>query len=408
MKELGTPFALGSKAAVLVLRVAMVSCIYFATITLILSRGGKEVLSDFVVVQNICYLVSGLSSLGFHSILMYYGSRSRVLARWSLLQLVAWLPASVLLATCFCYVFSAFWGVAGTPLMWLALFVVSFSLSTTVAGLALGMGRYGAFAAIEIFFAFLFFLSVVLFEELVKQSFYLNASMSAIWALKAMLYIYFLFRVTDGEGRQCRLARKSDLIPSIPLLRRFLGPSWVSGVLYSSVYRVLFFILQSSTYISAADLAVCWSIFDRFQVIIQTVNIILFRAVASKAVLVRDISARIDLSYWTLGGVTLALVSLGIVFWADAVKEPISLRAVSIGAVFAFWSYRSLYQNALIAMKKVMVVCYDLAAVLSVWVFVIGIQGVLNVSWVVLIVLCSAVVLVSGLGLRRCAVSVAK
>ncbi|PTW43973.1 hypothetical protein C8J25_11336 [Sphingomonas faeni] len=394
----------GHRAALLLFRTGVVSLLYFLTITLILTLDGKFVVAGFVEVQNLCYIISGFASIGFYSILMFYASRSNRLARWSLWQMLAWTPISAGICLLGSAIAEAWTPSVGS--LWLAFFALSFTLSTSISGLALGQGRFSLYTVIEVSGAFAFLIIVFSFPDHMNDSFHLNLTYALIALVKFLAYLVMSGLMSKAKSGWSWQSHPSRYLPSLPLVRRFGGPSWLAGTLYIIVYRLMLSMFQGSQGVAAADLAVCWAIFDRLQMIVQVVNTLAFRAIASNPKAARHVIRLSDRYYPATAAIILILAAGGIALWTRLTGSHVTSAALAMAFIFFVWGYRTVLQNILTALRAYNIIIRELAILLVAWVMIMIAQRYVSISWFTIVAGASALIGLSALRTRQWIVQV--
>ena len=379
----------------LVLRLGSVSLIYFLAISLLVKISGKDIVGDFINAQNNLILVSGIGSLGFHSILMYYGARSNSLLLWATRQMLLCAPISI--AVCFicAMIVEALHPSAGVT--WITLGGSVTAISSSLPGGLLGAGRYGPFTVIEILSSLMFLVgsaAISVFFKITTDVILLCYTLST--AFKILLYLYAQKQLFATHRRAGRSWRK----PSIPLFRRFLGPAWVAGNLYATAYRAMLAIFQVNSSVSPSDIALVWSVTDKVQNIFQTINLIIFRISTKSRAEFRRIRTLVDYFYIPATGIAYAGIGVLIKVWAESRGAPIGAEAFYVILPLIIWGYRSFQQNLLSSQRMLWPISFNLCLVLFGWAMLAGATFIWLTEWWLRIVFMCSIVAVSAVNLR--------
>lgn len=384
----------------LLARLGGVSAIFFLSISVLLKYSDKDTVASFINALNNVILVSGFASLGFHSILMYYSARSERLLRWALIQMVLCLPIAILTSVACSFLIEAVHATLGVA--WIAMGGLFAAIAASLPGGLLGAGRYKEFTTVEIVssvFFLLFCLGAAYF------SYFDGAAILALYIgsllLKIALYIVLYARADMfGQFHGARQGSRHWRRISLPLFVRFLGPAWLSGNFYAAAYRLMLAIFQMNPSINQADVALVWSIVDRVQNILQTLNVMIYRAATKSRNDFQRVRSIVDIAYFPLAGAAYAFVGVAIHMWAGYVAEPIDWNAFYLIVPLLVWGYRSLQQNLLSAQRLILQVAYDLVFVLTGWLVIAYLAKYYSIEWFWQIGLMCGVISASAVNLR--------
>ena len=386
-----------SEAILLLVRLASSSALFLGAISALTYLGHKDAVGDFISLQNRALIAATFGSLGFHSVFLYYGSRSKTLLRWSIVQQVSWLPLMAIICLGVSFVIEATSPSIGV--LSLSLFALTLSISGSAAGIFIGSGRIASFTAIEICSSFTFLVASLVYSAHTPV---LGSGLlfifTAIQLAKSAIFIAGGLLSTGNGGK----LSASRLFPSIPLMRRFAGPSWIIGNVSALAYRGVLILLQSSSGAStAADIAIAWAIFDRVQNVVQVANTLSFRRVAREGRIGPTILRTVALWYPPIAAT--GYISLSVLFsiWSWKSSANIPSATLWISAFFFMWGYRSLFQNLLLARRMYRVVLVDLICIVGAWAFLWGLQMRLALDLRILVAVVSCMLIASACVLLR-------
>lgn len=386
-------------ALFLLVRLGGVSLIFFAAISFLVGSYGKDTVAQFINAQNNVIIVAGIGSLGFHSILMYYGARSARLLQWATHQLMLCAPISIFVCFISAWVVEIVNPTLGFATLGTAGVVVA--SATSLPGGMLGAGKYKEFTFIEIISS-LSFLSLV-----VATGRYLTITPTRIFefyvvsmAIKIPLYLIGQRTRSLSDGTRMRRHGARWRTPNFALFRRFLGPSWISGNLYAVAYRAMLSIFQLNNNSAMADIALVWSIADRVQNLFQTANLLIYRAATRSKSDFATIRRKVDILYFPIVAICYFFVCVFLLFWSSYVGAKIKFDSLYIVAPLMFWGYRSFQQNLISSQRMPWRIVFDLCLVMVGWGVIFAAIEVWYLSWELRITIMCLVIAISSASLR--------
>lgn len=383
----------------LLARLGCVSLIFFIAISFLVGSYGKDSVAQFINAQNNVTIVAGVGSLGFHSILMYYGARSARLFQWATRQLILCAPIAVFVCFLCAWIIESVNPTFGSAIIGFSGIVIAGA--TSLPGGILGAGKYMQFTFIEI-------LSSVSFLVLAMAAgSYFSVTAVEIFefyvismAIKIPLYLIAQQTISTSEHPRLRRLGKRWHRPNAALFRRFLGPSWISGNLYAIAYRAMLSIFQLNNNIDTADIALVWSIADRIQNLFQTANLLIFRAATRSKSEFAKIRRMVDFLYFPIVSVCYLCVCIFIAVWSFYIGAKIQTGSLYIVIPLMVWGYRSFQQNLLSSQRMPWRVVVDLSLVIAGWAAVFVIFGNWLLNWETRIAVMSLMIAVSAGSLR--------
>lgn len=381
----------------LIFRIIVVASLNILAISYLVQAAGKDIVSDFITAQNNVFIVSGWSSLGLHSMFMYYGNRGIRYLSWPLSQYMLLFPLQAFIAIIFAYIIE----LALPSLGFAPVFISSLAVavSTALPGVLLGLGYFRAFSIIEIVSAATFLLTCFLTIEI-------GISITSTWIvyifvfshiLKIMLYIFVIASIVPFSAVIARSKRGLSTI----LIWRFIGPSLISGNLAILYYRSTLNVLISLYPSRDAEIAVIWAYFDRVQNIVGAVNTYVYRFLSRSSLDRSRFFSKLTLAYLLLGSAFLFIYMLALHIIFAFAKTSISIDAYIIGVFFFLWGYRSIVQNAIAAIRRFDVILRDVIGLLTAQVILISVIKLFVPGWLAGNAIVVFSLLISILHLRR-------